>query len=96
MAVKGQVALVTGGTRGIGAAITKALARDGRYVAAGYSKGGESAQKLKAELRGEGRHDFDPSGEGRSGRRLPPRCRRGSGEVRADRPPYQQCRDYER
>jgi NAD(P)-dependent dehydrogenase (short-subunit alcohol dehydrogenase family) len=32
-----RVAIVTGGTRGIGAAITTTLARAGYHVAAGYS-----------------------------------------------------------
>ena len=46
----GHVALVTGGTRGIGAAITKTLARNGARVAAGYSRGKEGAEALQAEL----------------------------------------------
>jgi acetoacetyl-CoA reductase len=46
----GKVALVTGGTRGIGAAITTHLARNGARVAAGYSKDRETAEKLQAEL----------------------------------------------
>src|SRR5579884_2542351 len=46
----GQVAFVTGGTRGIGAAITRALTQAGVKVAAGYSRGSESATKLKDEL----------------------------------------------
>jgi acetoacetyl-CoA reductase len=46
----GQVALVTGGTRGIGKAITTVLAHNGIKVAAGYSRGKDSAEKLKAEL----------------------------------------------
>jgi acetoacetyl-CoA reductase len=52
--VDGRVALVTGGTRGIGAAITTMLARDGIRVAAGYSRGAEAAEQLKARLESEG------------------------------------------
>jgi acetoacetyl-CoA reductase len=48
---EGRVALVTGGTRGIGAAITKMLAENGATVAAGYSKGAESAEKFAAEMK---------------------------------------------
>ena len=51
----GQVALVTGGTRGIGAAITTLLARSGVRVAAGYNKGREGAEQLQEQLQGEGR-----------------------------------------
>jgi acetoacetyl-CoA reductase len=47
---KDRVALVTGGTRGIGAAITKMLAENGASVATGYSKGAESAEKFAAEM----------------------------------------------
>ncbi|MGH7727750.1 MAG: 3-oxoacyl-[acyl-carrier-protein] reductase [Vulcanimicrobiaceae bacterium] len=51
---KGQVAIVTGGTRGIGAAISELLAREGVRVAAGYSRGTEAADALQAKLDGEG------------------------------------------
>jgi NADP-dependent 3-hydroxy acid dehydrogenase YdfG len=46
----GRVAFVTGGTRGIGAAISKSLASQGATVAAGYSRNTEQAQKFLAEL----------------------------------------------
>ncbi|HEV3155183.1 MAG TPA: beta-ketoacyl-ACP reductase [Candidatus Baltobacteraceae bacterium] len=49
-----RVAIVTGGTRGIGAAITSLLARNGVRVAAGYSRGKESAEKLQSELGAQG------------------------------------------
>jgi acetoacetyl-CoA reductase len=44
-----RVALVTGGTRGIGAAISKALKSAGYKVAASYAGNDEAAQKFKGE-----------------------------------------------
>jgi acetoacetyl-CoA reductase len=44
-----RVAVVTGGTRGIGAAISKALKGAGYNVAANYAGNDEAAQKFKAE-----------------------------------------------
>src|SRR3712207_7059890 len=44
-----RVALVTGGTRGIGAAISKALKEAGYKVAANYGGNDEAAQRFKAE-----------------------------------------------
>jgi acetoacetyl-CoA reductase len=51
---EGRVAVVTGGTRGIGAAIVEMLAQNGASVAAGYSKGKESAEKFAGKMKAEG------------------------------------------
>jgi acetoacetyl-CoA reductase len=49
-----RVALVTGGTRGIGAAIIESLAVDGIHVAAGYSSNLEAADDMAANLAAKG------------------------------------------
>jgi 3-oxoacyl-[acyl-carrier protein] reductase len=48
--LRGRVAFVTGGTRGIGAAISKSLVSQGATVAAGYGRNTVEAQKFLAEL----------------------------------------------
>ena len=50
----GHVALVTGGTRGIGAAITTMLTKNGVRVAAGYSRGQDVAEKLQRSIESDG------------------------------------------
>jgi NAD(P)-dependent dehydrogenase (short-subunit alcohol dehydrogenase family) len=48
--LKGRVGLVTGGTRGIGAAICRSLATQGASVAAGYSRDRDKAEGFRQEL----------------------------------------------
>lgn len=52
--LKGQVALVTGGSRGLGAAIAEALADQGADVAISYVASAEKAEAVVAKLKAKG------------------------------------------
>jgi NAD(P)-dependent dehydrogenase (short-subunit alcohol dehydrogenase family) len=76
-ALAGRVAFVTGGTRGIGAAICRGLAADGASIAAGYSRDDENAAAFAASLAG---YQVDASvHQGNVGSAED--CRRAVGEV---------------
>ena len=55
-ALSGKSAIVTGGSRGIGAAIASRLAKDGADVAITYSSSPDRAEKIVDEI---GRDDPD-------------------------------------
>jgi 3-oxoacyl-[acyl-carrier protein] reductase len=50
MRLEGKVAIVTGGSRGIGAAIAKTLAREGAAVAVNYRSGQTQAEEVVSEI----------------------------------------------
>jgi len=52
--LEGKIALITGGSRGIGASIAKRLATDGANVAITYSKGADAAAAVVKEIEREG------------------------------------------
>jgi acetoacetyl-CoA reductase/3-oxoacyl-[acyl-carrier protein] reductase len=75
--MKGKVVFVTGGTRGIGAAISRSFAEQGAVVAAGYGRNEEQAKGLLSELEHRGAEASIHQGNVGSAED----CRRTIGEV---------------
>jgi len=77
----GRVAFVTGGTRGIGAAIAHSLANQGAGVAVGYSRNPDSAERFVAELRTKTRAHAASASAHRGNVGSPADCQRTIAEV---------------
>jgi hypothetical protein len=57
----GKPPLVTGGSRGIGAAIAKRLAAEGANVAITYAENKDAAEEVVSELKAQGSRAFAPN-----------------------------------
>ena len=68
--LEGKVAIVTGGSRGIGAAIVRRLAMDGASVAFTFANSKEKAEAITAEIELKGGRVLYGGGERRFCRRL--------------------------
>lgn len=63
MLLEGRVALITGGSRGIGAAVSLAFAREGADVCLGYRKKESAARVLEEKIRAMGRKALAVQGD---------------------------------
>lgn len=61
--LEGKVALVTGGSRGIGSGICKVLAKAGAFVVVNYASSPEKAKEVVAEIESEGGQAVDLKGD---------------------------------
>lgn len=52
--LEGQIAIVTGGSSGIGAGVAKALAREGASVVVNYASSAQKAEEIREEIKKEG------------------------------------------
>ncbi|TDB74121.1 SDR family NAD(P)-dependent oxidoreductase [Micromonospora sp. KC723] len=50
------VTIITGGSRGIGAAVARRIATDGHHIAIGYRRDHDAARHVVADVRARGRH----------------------------------------
>ena len=90
--LEGKIALITGGSRGIGAAIAKRLAADGAKVAITYSKGADAAASVVKEIERDGGKAIAIQADATDAERRQGRGRKDRRDIRPTRRPRKQRR----
>ena len=90
--LEGKIALITGGSRGIGAAIAKRLAADGANVAITYTKGADAAASVVKEIERAGRKAIAIQADATDAERRQSRGRKDRRDLRPTRCACEQCR----
>ena len=88
-----KVALVTGGSRGIGAAIVRRLAADGAAVAFTYSSSEHKAKAIVAELEAAGGRALAIRADSADAKAVQDAVALTAADLRRSRHSRQQCRD---
>ena len=90
--LEGKIALITGGSRGIGAAIAKRLAADGANVAITYAKGADAAASVVKEIERAGGKAIAIQADATDADAVEGRGRKDRRDLRPTRCACEQCR----
>ena len=88
----GKIALITGGSRGIGAGIAKRLAADGANVAITYTKGADAAAAVVKEIERGGGKAIAIQADATDAAAVNAAVEKTAATFRPDRHPGEQCR----
>ena len=90
--LEGKIALITGGSRGIGAAIAKRLAAEGTKIALTYSKGADAAGSVVKEIERAGGKAIAIQADATNADAGKAAVEKDRGDLWAPRYPGKQCR----